>query len=180
MAFFVNAAILILAASVFYTTGRSDVAELKQAHELLAPLLGSQWASHLFAIALIAAGQSSTITGTLAGQIIMEGYLRLRINPILRRLITRLLAIVPAALVIMIMGEEMVDAMLIFSQVLLSMQLAFAVIPLIHFVSDKKRMGSFAIKPLVRAAAWLIATIIVALNLALVYNTALEWMRLTL
>jgi manganese transport protein len=175
LAFFVNAAILILAASVFFNTGRQDVAELKQAHELLAPLLGSQWASHLFAIALIAAGQSSTVTGTLAGQIVMEGYLRLRINPIVRRLITRLLAIVPAVLVIMIMGEEMVDSMLIFSQVLLSMQLAFAVIPLIHFVSDKKRMGSFAIKPATKTLAWLIAIIIVLLNLKLVYETALEW-----
>jgi manganese transport protein len=179
MAFFVNAAILILAASVFFASGRQNVAELGQAHELLAPLLGNKWASHLFAIALIAAGQSSTVTGTLAGQIVMEGYLRLRINPIVRRLITRLLAIVPAALVILIMGEEMVDTMLIFSQVLLSMQLAFAVIPLIHFVSDKQRMGKFAIKPLTKTLAWIIAGIIVSLNLKLVYETAIEWMSMT-
>jgi manganese transport protein len=174
MALFVNAAILILAAAVFYSSGR-NVAALKDAHELLAPLLGTKWASHLFAIALIAAGQSSTVTGTLAGQIIMEGYLRLRINPLLRRLITRLLAIVPAVLVIWIMGESEVDAMLVFSQVLLSMQLAFAVIPLIHFVSDKKRMGVFAIKPVVKIAAWVVALVIVVLNLKLVYETAATW-----
>lgn len=179
MAFFVNAAILILAASVFFTAGRQDVAELKEAHKLLAPMLGSQWASHLFAIALIAAGQSSTVTGTLAGQIIMEGYLSLRINPVVRRLITRLLAIVPAVLVILIMGEDTVDAMLVFSQVLLSMQLAFAVIPLIHFVSDKKRMGSFAIKTKTKTVAWLVALIIVSLNLKLVYETALDWISMT-
>ena len=179
MAFFVNAAILILAGAVFYTAGHVEVAALKDAHQLLAPLLGSTWASHLFAIALIAAGQSSTVTGTLAGQIVMEGYLRLRINPILRRLITRLLAIIPAALVILIMGESHVDQMLIFSQVLLSMQLAFAIVPLIHFVSDRKNMGVFTINKKTKAAAWLIATIIVALNLKLVYETALEWMSLT-
>jgi manganese transport protein len=178
-AFFVNAAILILAAAVFFKTGRSDVAELKEAHQLLAPLLGSTWASHLFAIALIAAGQSSTLTGTLAGQIVMEGYLRLRINPILRRLITRLLAIIPAVLVIMIMGETMVDAMLVFSQVLLSMQLAFAIIPLIHFVSDKRKMGVFTINRLTKWFAWLIAVIIIVLNLKLVYETALDWMKTT-
>lgn len=178
MALFVNAAILILAAAVFYSSGR-NVAALKDAHELLAPLLGTKWASRLFAIALIAAGQSSTVTGTLAGQIVMEGYLRLRINPLVRRLITRLLAIVPATLVIWLMGESKVDAMLVFSQVLLSMQLAFAVIPLIHFVSDKKRMGIFAIKPIVKLAAWIVALVIVALNLKLVYETALDWIAAT-
>lgn len=174
MALFVNAAILILAAAVFHASGR-NVAALKDAHELLAPLLGTKWASHLFAVALIAAGQSSTVTGTLAGQIVMEGYLRLRINPLVRRLLTRLLAIVPAVLVIWIMGESEVDAMLVFSQVLLSMQLAFAVIPLIHFVSDKKRMGIFAIGPAVKIAAWIVALIIVVLNLKLVYETANSW-----
>jgi len=175
-AFFVNSAILILAAAVFFRTGNQHVAALKDAHQLLAPLLGSKWAAHLFAIALIAAGQSSTVTGTLAGQIVMEGYLRLRINPWARRLLTRLLAIVPAVLVIVIMGDEMVDSMLVFSQVLLSMQLAFAIIPLIHFVSDKKNMGVFAINNKVKMLAWLIAAIIVALNLKLVYETAAEWM----
>lgn len=179
MAFFVNSAILILAAAVFYKSGLNEVAELKDAHKLLAPMLGNEWASHLFAIALIAAGQSSTITGTLAGQIVMEGYLRLRISPWMRRIITRLLAIIPAVIVILINGEESVDEMLIFSQVLLSMQLAFAIIPLIHFVSDRKRMGSFAIKPLVKSLAWLIAGIIIMLNLKLVYDTAAEWIGQT-
>jgi manganese transport protein len=179
MAFFVNAAILILAASVFFKSGNENVASLHDAHKLLTPLLGNTWASHLFAIALIAAGQSSTITGTLAGQIVMEGYLRLRINPWMRRLLTRLLAIVPAVLVIAIMGEEMVDSMLVFSQVLLSMQLAFAVIPLIHFVSDKKRMGSFAIKPFTKTLAWIIAIVIAGLNLKLVYESAIDWIAAT-
>jgi manganese transport protein len=146
IAFLVNAAILILAATVFFKTGNSHVAEIKEAHRLLPGFLGNV-APILFAVALIAAGQSSTITGTLAGQIIMEGYLRLRINPILRRLITRLLAIIPALLVIIIYGEHKVDALLVLSQVILSLQLGFAIIPLIHFVSDKKTMGIFVIKP---------------------------------
>lgn len=177
-AFLVNAAILVLAASVFYTSGNYEVATLGDAHKLLEPLLGSTWASHLFAIALIAAGQSSTITGTLAGQIVMEGYLKLRINPVVRRLLTRLLAIVPAVLVIVIMGEKMIDDLLVFSQVLLSMQLAFAIIPLIHFVSDKEKMGAFAIGPKTKITAWTIACIISVLNLKLVYDTGLEWMAL--
>ncbi|MEI8280290.1 MAG: Nramp family divalent metal transporter [Bacteroidota bacterium] len=179
LAFFVNAAILILAAAAFFSSGHHTVASLQDAHRLLAPLLGNKWASHLFAIALIASGQSSTITGTLAGQIVMEGYLRLRINPLVRRIITRSLAIIPAVIIILIMGDSMVDSMLIFSQVLLSMQLAFAVIPLIHFVSDKKRMTVFAIKPIVQIAAWFVAIIIVALNLKLVFESALEWMGMT-
>ena len=156
-AFFVNAAILILAASVFFTSGNTEVAELKEAHRLLSPLLGTKLAPTLFAIALIAAGQSSTITGTLAGQIVMEGYLNLRINPWIRRLITRLLAITPAVLVILIFGEQKVDSLLILSQVVLSLQLGFAIIPLIHFVSDKKTMGDFAIKWHTKLLAWLIS-----------------------
>lgn len=176
LALFVNAAILILAAAVFYKSGHHDIVGLKDAHQLLNGLMGRKWAAHLFAIALIAAGQSSTITGTLAGQIIMEGYLQLRINPWMRRLLTRLLAIVPAVLVIWIAGEAAVDDMLIFSQVLLSMQLAFAVIPLIHFVSDKSKMGAFSIGPKTRIMAWLIAAVITILNLKLVYEKALEGM----
>lgn len=175
LALFVNAAILILAAAVFHKGGKTDVAELKDAHQLLAPMLGSEWAPRLFAVALIAAGQSSTITGTLAGQIVMEGYLRLRISPVLRRMITRLLAIVPAILVILISGEEKVGQLLIFSQVLLSMQLAFAVIPLIHFVSDKKRMGKFAIKLTTRTISWLVAGLIAALNFKLVFDEVSDW-----
>ena len=131
LAFFVNAAILVLAASVFLKSGNSHVTEIKEAHRLLPAFLGKA-APVLFAVALIAAGQSSTITGTLAGQIVMEGYLRLRINPLLRRLITRLIAIIPALIVIIIYGENNVDALLIFSQVILSLQLGFAIIPLIH------------------------------------------------
>ena len=167
-AFFVNAAILVLAATVFYKTGNTGVAELKEAHRLLAPLLGTKIAPILFAVALIAAGQSSTITGTLAGQIVMEGYLNLRINPLVRRLITRLLAIVPAVIIILISGEDKVDSLLVFSQVILSLQLGFAIIPLIHFVSDKSTMGVFAIRWHVKAIAWLIASILIYLNTRMV------------
>ncbi|HMG84047.1 MAG TPA: Nramp family divalent metal transporter [Ferruginibacter sp.] len=167
VAFLVNMAILVLAAAVFFRSGNSQVAEIKDAYKLLAPLLGSKIAPTLFAIALIAAGQSSTITGTLAGQIVMEGYLQLRINPWVRRLLTRLLAIVPAMIVIILYGEEKVDALLILSQVILSMQLGFAIIPLIHFVSDKKTMGKFVITPVTKITAWLIATVLVFLNIKL-------------
>ena len=173
-AFFVNAAILILAASTFYKTGNSGVAKIEDAHHLLDGLLGTKMAPLLFAIALIAAGQSSTVTGTLAGQIVMEGYLKIRINPWLRRLITRLIAIIPAVLVIVIYGEDKIDALLIFSQVILSLQLGFAVIPLIHFVSDKKTMGVFAIKPITQITAWLVAAILVFLNVKLVVEQSLE------
>lgn len=176
LAFLVNAAILILAASVFHKNGMNEVAELEDAHRLLYHILGNEWAPRLFAVALILAGQSSTVTGTLAGQIVMEGYLHLRINPILRRLMTRLLAIVPAVIVILAFGESEVGKLLIFSQVLLSMQLAFAVIPLIYFVSNKRKMGEFAIKLPVKIAGWLITLIIVVLNLNLVYDEIRGWM----
>ncbi|HTI11893.1 MAG TPA: Nramp family divalent metal transporter [Puia sp.] len=168
LAFFVNAAILILAATIFFKTGKTDIASIKDAHQLLAPLLGSALAPKLFAIALIAAGQSSTITGTLAGQIVMEGYLQLRINPLLRRLLTRLLAIVPAVAVILIAGEAKVDSLLVFSQVILSVQLGFAVIPLIHFVSDKAKMGDFSISPFIKVLSWGVASLLVYLNIRLV------------
>lgn len=172
-AFFVNAAILVLAASVFFSTGNTQVAKIEDAHQLLAPLLGSKLAPILFAVALIAAGQSSTITGTLAGQIVMEGYLKLRINPLLRRLITRLIAITPAVLTILIYGNDKIDALLVLSQVILSVQLGFAVIPLIHFVSDKNTMGEFAIKTPTKIAAWIVATILVFLNVKMVVEQAL-------
>lgn len=175
LAFFVNAAILILAATVFYKTGRTDVAEIRQAYELLSPQLGTTLASILFAVALIAAGQSSTVTGTLAGQIVMEGYLRLRINPWIRRLMTRLIAIIPAVIVILINGEDNIDSLLILSQVILSLQLGFAIIPLIHFVSDKKTMGIFTIKPAMQIAAWGITAILVYLNLNMVTNGAIDY-----
>jgi manganese transport protein len=181
-AFLVNTAILVLAATVFYKTGNTDVAKIQDAHHLLEPLLGSALAPILFAIALIAAGQSSTITGTMAGQIVMEGYLHLRINPWLRRLLTRLIAIVPAVLVILIYGDEKVDDLLIFSQVILSLQLGFAVIPLIHFVSDKNTMGDFAIGTKTKILSWLVAVILIFLNVNLVadetlalFHTNISW-----
>jgi manganese transport protein len=169
IAFFVNAAILVLAATVFFKSGNTHVAEIKEAHRLLPGFLGNT-APIIFALALIAAGQSSTVTGTLAGQIVMEGYLSLRLNPIVRRLLTRLVAIIPALIVIGIYGESRVDALLIMSQVILSLQLGFAVIPLIQFVSDKKTMGSFAIKPFIKMAAWLVATVLISLNLKMLSN----------
>ncbi|TMI80347.1 MAG: iron/manganese transporter [Bacteroidetes bacterium] len=175
MAFFVNAAILVLAATVFFKTGRTDVAEIKTAHELLDKFLGTKLAPTLFAVALIASGQSSTITGTLAGQIVMEGYLRLRINPWIRRLMTRLIAIIPAVIVILINGEENIDSLLILSQVVLSLQLGFAIIPLIHFVSDKNDMGEFAIKPLTKILAWLVTAILVYLNIRMVAGQSIDY-----
>lgn len=175
MAFFVNASILILAATVFFKQGYHDIVEIQDAHRMLEPLLGEKLAPVLFAVALIAAGQSSTITGTLAGQIVMEGYLDLRIAPWLRRLITRLIAVIPAFIVIWFMGEEKVGDMLIFSQVILSLQLGFAIIPLIHFVSDKEKMGVFAISNFVKLLAWVSAAIIVGLNIKLVIETLSGW-----
>jgi len=174
MALFVNAAILILAAAAFFTTGHNEVSEIQDAHHLLNDILGST-APTLFAIALIAAGQSSTLTGTLSGQIVMEGYLNLRIQPWLRRLITRLIAIIPAFLVIYFLGEEATGELLILSQVILSLQLGFAVIPLNHLTSNKKQMGVFANKLWLKILAWLIAGIIVVLNAKLVIETMSEW-----
>ncbi len=176
LALFVNAAILILAASVFFTRGMHDIADITDAHKLLEPLLGSSLAPILFAVALIASGQSSTITGTLAGQIIMEGYLNLRITPWLRRLITRMLAVVPAFLVLWYYGEESTGSLLILSQVILSMQLGFAVIPLIHFVSDKNKMGEFAIGFWLKLASWVSALVIVTLNVKLVSEEIISLM----
>ncbi len=177
MALFVNAAILILAASAFYKTGHNDVSEIQDAHNLLNEILGNRFAPILFAIALIAAGQSSTLTGTLSGQIVMEGYLNLRIQPWLRRLITRMVAIVPAFLTIFILGEGATGKLLILSQVILSLQLGFAVIPLIHLTSDKQKMGIFANKLWVKIAAWIIAIIIISLNANLIVNTISGWIK---
>ena len=174
LAFFVNAAILILAAATFHKNGYFEVAEIQDAHQLLAPLLGTKWAPILFAVALIAAGQSSTITGTLAGQIIMEGYLNLRIQPWVRRILTRLIAIVPAVIVISIFGEGVTGKLLILSQVILSLQLGFAIIPLIHFVSDKTKMKGFHISRPTQIAAWIIASIIVSLNAKLVFSEIVD------
>ena len=177
LAFFVNAAILILAAATFYRNGMFEVAEIQDAYRFLEPVLGNKWAPILFAVALIAAGQSSTITGTLAGQIVMEGYLNLRIQPWVRRIITRLIAIVPAVIIILVYGESVTGKMLILSQVILSLQLGFAIIPLIHFVSDKSRMKGFHISRPTQIAAWLIAGIIVSLNAKLVYDEITGWLE---
>lgn len=175
MAFFVNAAILILAAATFYKAGMFNVSEIQDAYKFLEPLLGSKLAPLLFAVALIASGQSSTLTGTLAGQIVMEGFLNFRIAPWARRLITRALAIVPAVIALSYFGESYTGKLLVLSQVVLSLQLGFAVIPLIHFVSDKKTMGKFAIKPWVKIISWLVAGIIVVLNVQLVFQQLHEW-----
>lgn len=175
LAFFVNASILIVAAAVFFKNGYHDIVEIQDAHRMLEPLLGKKIAPMIFAIALIASGQSSTITGTLAGQIVMEGYLDLRIAPWLRRLITRLLAVVPAMLVIYFLGENKLGDMLILSQVVLSLQLGFAIVPLIQFVSDKQKMGKFAISVPVKFFAWLSAVVIVGLNIKLVIDTLGTW-----
>jgi len=174
LAFFVNAAILILAATAFYKNGLFEVAEIEDAYRLLEGIFGSL-SPTLFAIALIASGQSSTITGTLAGQIVMEGHLNLRIQPWLRRLLTRLLAIVPAFFTILYYGEEALGELLVLSQVVLSLQLGFAIIPLIHFNSDKARMKEFTIKTWVKVLAWISALIIVGLNVKLVMQEVSGW-----
>ena len=174
LAFLVNAAILILAASAFFRNGYFKVAEIQDAYKLLEHIFGSL-APVLFAIALIASGQSSTITGTLAGQIIMEGHINLRIEPWLRRLLTRLLAIVPAVFTIIYFGESGLGNLIILSQVVLSLQLGFAVIPLIHFTSDKKRMGKFAISLKVKILAWASALLIIGLNAKLVVDQIGGW-----
>ena len=173
LAFLVNAAILILAATVFFKTGHSQVAEIKEAYKLLPGFLGNL-APKLFAIALIASGQSSTITGTLAGQIVMEGYLQLRINPWVRRLLTRLLAIIPALLVIIIYGENNADSLLVLSQVILSLQLGFAIIPLIHFVSDKRSMGKFSITIPTKIMAWFVAAVLIYLNIKMLLDQSTD------
>lgn len=174
LAFFVNAAILILAATAFYKNGFFEVAEIQDAHKLLENIFGSL-APALFAIALIASGQSSTITGTLAGQIVMEGHLNLRIQPWLRRLITRLLAITPAFFTILYFGENALGELLVLSQVVLSLQLGFAIIPLIHFNSDRVKMKEYTIKTWVKILAWLSAFIIVGLNVKLVFEEISGW-----
>jgi manganese transport protein len=174
-ALFVNAGILILAAATFYNRG-IVVTEIQQAHELLAPLLGTTLASILFAVALLCSGQSSTLTGTMAGQIVMEGFLNFRMRPWLRRLITRTIAIIPAAITVFLSGEQGTYRLLILSQVILSLQLPFAVIPLIQFTSDRRRMAEFANPTWVRILAWTAAVIIVSLNIWLVIETFSEWL----
>ncbi|MBE0604080.1 MAG: Nramp family divalent metal transporter [Deltaproteobacteria bacterium] len=175
MAFFINAAILVMSAAVFYRSGHTEIASIQDAHRLLAPLVGSTLAPALFAISLICAGQSSTITGTLAGQIVMEGFVNIRLRPWLRRLVTRSIAIIPAVIVIGVSGEGATGHLLVFSQVLLSMQLSFAVIPLIHMVSDRRSMGAFAIRPGIKSLAWACAAVIASLNVKLVVDEIGRW-----
>ena len=163
-ALFINAAILIVSAATFHTRGQHDVAEIQDAYKLLSPTLGVGVASVLFAVALLASGQNSTLTGTLAGQIVMEGFLNLRLRPWLRRLITRGIAIVPAVIVTAMYGESGTAKLLIISQVVLSLQLAFAVIPLILFTGDRRKMGEFVNPAWIKILAWLTAGIIVLLN----------------
>jgi manganese transport protein len=170
-AFFINAAILIVAGAAFHTTGHQGVADIMEAHKLLTPLLGATLASILFAVALLASGQNSTLTGTLAGQIVMEGFLNIRLKPWLRRLITRAIAIIPAFIVTVIYGEKGIASLLLLSQVILSMQLSFAVIPLIMFTNDSLKMGPFVNRLATKIIAWVIAFIILGLNVYLLYKT---------
>jgi manganese transport protein len=170
-ALFINAAILIMSAAVFHGTGHQDVAEIGDAYQLLSPLLGTGLASVLFAVALLCSGQNATLTGTLAGQIVMEGFINLRLRPWLRRLITRLIAIIPAIITVVLYGERGTGQLLILSQVILSLQLPFAVFPLVMFTSDARKMGPFVSPPWVKALAWVVAVIIGLLNSWLLYQT---------
>src|SRR5260221_1400230 len=168
-ALFINAAILVLGAAAFHTRGLHDVAEIADAYKLLSPVLGASFASTLFACALLASGQNSTLTGTLAGQIVMEGFLDIRLKPWLRRLITRSIAIIPAALVIGMAGENKVTSLLILSQVILSFQLPFAVIPLITFTNSRAKMGEFTNSRLTTVVAWVVAAAILFFNAELIW-----------
>ncbi len=169
-ALFINAAILVMAAAVFHGAGHQDVADISDAYQLLSPLLGTTMASVLFAVALLCSGQNATLTGTLAGQIVMEGFINLRLRPWLRRLITRLIAIIPAIIVVMLYGERGTGPLLILSQVILSLQLPFAVFPLVAFTSDARKMGPFVNSRGVAALAWTVAVIIGVLNVYLLYQ----------
>ncbi len=174
-ALFINSAILIVAAATFHTTGRTEVAEIQDAYQLLTPLLGAG-ASTAFALALLASGQNSTLTGTLAGQIVMEGFLNLRVRPWVRRLITRAIAVVPAAIVAILYGESGTARLLVLSQVILSLQLSFAVFPLVMFTSDRRKMGEFANPGWLKAIAYFVAVVIASLNVWLLFQTFREWL----
>jgi manganese transport protein len=164
LALFVNAAILMVAAAVFNRTGHFEVAAIQDAYKLLSPLVGAAGASTLFAIALLASGQNSSITGTLAGQVVMEGFIHLRLSPWLRRMITRMLAIIPTIIVVAVTGEQGTEKLLILSQVILSLQLSFAVIPLVLFTGSRKKMGEFVNAPWLQGLAWIVAVLIAGLN----------------
>lgn len=176
-ALFINSAILIVSAATFHFSGYTEVAEIQDAYKLLSPLLGVSAASAIFALALLASGQSSTLTATLAGQIVMEGFLRLRLPPWLRRLITRLTAIIPALICIIIFGERSTGNLLVFSQVVLSLQLPFAVFPLVLFTSNRRLMGEFVNPWWLKLLAWTVAIIIAGLNIWLLLQTALNWLK---
>jgi manganese transport protein len=176
-AFLINAAILIMAAGTFFRAGYTQVAEIQDAYHTLTPLLGTRMASLLFAVALLCSGQNSTLTGTLAGQIVMEGFLNLRLVPWLRRLITRLLAIIPAVIAVIFFGQAGTAKLLIFSQVVLSLQLSFAVIPLVQFTGDRRKMGQFVNAPWLKTVAWLTAAVIAILNGYLLVVIIRNWMR---
>ena len=175
-AFFINAAILVMAAATFFRHGMTEIAEIQDAYHTLSPLLGIPFASLLFALALLCSGQNSTLTGTLAGQIVMEGFLNIRLAPWLRRLLTRLIAIVPAVIAVALYGANGTAQLLIFSQVILSLQLSFAVFPLVQFTSDRVKMGEFVNPRWVRVLSWTVAGIIAALNVYLLVQTFHEWL----
>jgi manganese transport protein len=170
-ALFINAAILVMAAATFHGAGHEDIADISDAYQLLSPLLGTTLAGVLFAVALLCAGQNATLTGTLAGQIVMEGFINLRMRPWLRRLVTRLIAIIPAVIVTVLYGERGTGPLLILSQVILSLQLPFAVFPLVSFTSDPAKMGAFVNPTWVKLLAWAVAVVIAALNVWLLYQT---------
>ncbi len=174
LAFFINAAILIVAAATFHTSGNKDVADIHDAYKMLTPLLGTTFASIFFAVALLASGQNSTLTGTLAGQIVMEGFLNIRLKPWLRRLITRLIAVIPALILTILYGEKGTTELLVLSQVILSMQLSFAVVPLVMFTGSKLKMGEFVNKFWLKVLVWIIAAIIIILNLFLFIQTIFQ------
>ena len=177
-ALFINAAILIVAAATFYSRGRNDVAEIQDAYKLLSPVLGVTGASTLFALALLASGQNSTLTGTLAGQIVMEGFLNIRLQPWLRRLLTRGIAIIPAIIVTVISGEKGTTDLLVLSQVILSLQLSFAVFPLVMFTSDKVKMGEFVNHAMIKVLAWMVASVIGLLNAWLLVQIFRNWFHI--
>src|SRR5204863_8904431 len=172
---FINGAILIIAAATFHASGHSGVGEIQDAYKLLTPLLGAG-AGTVFAIALLASGQNSTLTGTLAGQIVMEGFLNIRLKPWLRRLLTGLIAIIPAVIVTLISGESGTAKLLVLSQVILSLQLSFAVFPLVMFTSDKLKMGEFVNPLWIKMLAWLVAVVIASLNAWLLVQTFRSWL----
>jgi manganese transport protein len=175
-AFYINAAILIVSAAAFHGTEHATVADIGDAYKLLTPVLGAPLASVLFALALLASGQNSTITGTLAGQIVMEGFLNLRLRPWVRRLVTRILAIGPALVVAILYGERGVGSLLILSQVILSLQLSFAVVPLVLFTGDRLKMGRFVNALWLRILAWAVTLVIAVLNAYLLYETIVAWL----